>query len=252
MAIELAPTLTPVANGSPTPPPVETPKQPGQSQGNSAPGSAMATVPQFGGNRGGKARRDNLVPGSPEAIAADREKERLKKQRQRAAKRAENPPVLPSKLSETPSPAAGAPPAPPSGETVGSIDSGLTTVAWTPDDLREIFVELVPTAEQELVGRITRKAATAKLPAPLLKEIEQDARWGETTKKGIILGGSGTCAKWLNKAGVSAEYKAEVVLALSILRLGTNHLRISRRLDDLIREQQKLNEQQQQQKEKGK
>ena len=58
---------------------------PGDERGEFA-ASSSAPPYLYGGHRGGnKRRKDGLCAGSPEAIAADREKDRLRKKRSRAA-----------------------------------------------------------------------------------------------------------------------------------------------------------------------
>lgn len=94
----------------------------------------------------------------------------------------------------------------------------------------------MPSAEAELVGRLTSKAVEAKLPVPVLKEIEKDARWSNTTKTGLIVGGPEVSAKWLNKLGVGAENRAEVIFGAAVASVVFSHMRLERRLEKLIQE----------------
>lgn len=96
------------------------------------------------------------------------------------------------------------------------------------------MAEIVPAWEQETVAKLTRKAATAKLPPKVLQEIEADARWGEMTKKGLIIGGSQLGAKWFNKAGVSTEWKPETVFLTALGRQLLQNRRLHHKLDKLI------------------
>jgi hypothetical protein len=100
---------------------------------------------------------------------------------------------------------------------------------------------LVPTAESEAVAALTRKAAKAGLEPKLLKQIEQDARWTPTSKKALVIGGAQCGAKWANKAGLSAEYKPECILAMAVVRIAAGHFRLARQLDTLIAEQRERN-----------
>src|SRR5579872_2301004 len=57
---------------------------------------ASATAAKHGGLRGGKKRDDGLVPGSPEALEADKKKDAERKRKEREeAKRATDPAPIP-------------------------------------------------------------------------------------------------------------------------------------------------------------
>ena len=87
-------TLPGRAENPPLAPPVA-PVGPGASAAAAAASpAAKVTAPLFGGFRGGRKRKDGLAPGSPEAIEADREKDRVRKERQRS--RQVEPPALPA------------------------------------------------------------------------------------------------------------------------------------------------------------
>lgn len=229
----------PAQTGAPASQSVASGNAPGQSPSGPASPSAVVTVPLFGGKRGGKTRQDGLVPGSLEAIEADKKKDRERKAAARAvAAKLVAPPPLPAAAPGM----VAAPVPPPAGAEPVSVNSAVETVAtWTADDLREVFDELVPAAEEELTGRLLKKAQTANLPEKLVKEIGKDSAWSSTTKKALVIGGSSVSAKYLNKSGISSEYKSEVVLALALTRIATSHLKMSRRLDALILEQRKAN-----------
>lgn len=94
----------------------------------------------------------------------------------------------------------------------------------------------MPQAEAELVAMTTRKAVKASLPTSLLKEIERDARWSNTAKTALTVSAPQVAAKWLNKAGISAENQPEVVLSTALLSIAVAHFRLSRRLDLLIQQ----------------
>src|SRR5439155_22316338 len=68
--------------------------------------SAVATVPRFGGLRGGKPRTDGLIPGSPEAAAADRERDARRKRQRRDTVKPPEPAPLPSQAAPVAGPAA--------------------------------------------------------------------------------------------------------------------------------------------------
>jgi hypothetical protein len=106
---------------------------------------AAALAAKHGGNRGGRPRKDGLVPGSVEAITKDREadaeRKRVIRARQSAILAATKGPVLPG-LDD--------PNAPPAG--------GPAVVPWDPGTLRPIFDQLVPAAEKFMVSRVMGKA----------------------------------------------------------------------------------------------
>lgn len=216
----------PVADGGPL------------SQSPSSPAVSPPPRPAaFGGNATGRPRQDGFAPGSEEAKAADREKERLKKQRQRAKARALNPPVLPSRVAPPAPPVAGQTQAPVAPQIVGAVSPSAPAVdfiAWTPDDFKEIVAELVPTVEQQRVKKLTEKAAKAKLPAELLREVEKDSRWDETTKKTLNLCVPPLAAKYANMSGVSATWKHEGIFALCLIRIMRKDAALHEKLDKLI------------------
>jgi hypothetical protein len=194
----------------------------------------METVPLFGGNRGGKPRKDGLVPGSAEAVEADRKYERERKADQRAKTRAENPPALPPALpGKVPAPSNNFP-APGAALAVDSTAQAPPSVPWQADTFAELARELVPELEAQAVASITRRAAKAGLSKDFLKEIEHDCRWGEATKKALVIALPQLVAKWLNRSGVSSEWQPEVVCGTAAAKILVNHLRIVNRLDKLI------------------
>ncbi len=154
-----APTAATVAPVQPAGPPALIPPAPG----------AKVTAPLFGGYRGGRKRKDGLVPGSPEALAADREKDRLRKERQREREgAAAEPPPLPG--------VAGAAPPPPGAVDPGAASGEPQSLPWESKLLEPLFAQLLPSLESLSVNQIAGKAAKAKLPGALVTEIERDAR----------------------------------------------------------------------------
>jgi hypothetical protein len=233
-ASPLPSTPTPAPHGAGSTAGVEIRGSDAQAAKPAAESTAEARAKEFGGNPGGKPRRDGHAPGSEAAKEADRERERLKKQRQRAQARANNPPVLPSALPSKgssalgPASASGGAQAPDGGSEV------LPMVAWLPDDLRELIEELIPGAEQILVQRLTTRAAAAKLSAELLKDIEQGARWDPVTKKSLSVALPRLIAKWLNKWGISAEWKEEIICSIAGLKILRTQMRLESKLDKII------------------
>lgn len=206
---------------SPASPPVAASGAP-NAPANAAPGTdAAALAAKHGGYRGGRPRKDGLVPGSPEAILADREKEaqrkRIQRQREAAILAATKGPSLPG-LADP-----GAPPA-----------SGPAPVPWDPGTLRPIFDQLVPAAEKFMVSRVVGRAAKLDCQRDLLAEIEKDAAWPGPAKTALQATGPLCVAKWLNQSGIGAENAPEVILATAVAGLIAHHLMLSAKLERII------------------
>jgi hypothetical protein len=199
--------------------------------GDAAPGSSAKTLaPQFGGLRSARKRRDGLVPGSPEALEADRQKDADRKKIARASTRPKepkaDPPPIPSANGQTQT-------------TAGTLDllpvgEGAPPVPWKADDIRPLSDELIDTTDAACAKQIHDKAAKALLPAVLVDKITTDAAWDPTAKTALKQSAPELAAKWLNKSGISAEYKHELVTASAILRIGAGHMKVCKRLDQLI------------------
>ena len=190
-------------------------------------GSAKDTAPRFGGLRGGRKRADGLVPGSPEAVEADRKKDADRKKKQRA----QEPSPLPSINRPT---NEGAPSAP--GDGLGTLPGaqGAAFVPWAPDTLKPVFEQLLPAIEQVTVHQVTVRAAKARLPGEIVKEFGADAKWSGPARKALELSAPQLSAKWLNKLGVSADNQPEIVFATAVTSILASHVLLLRRLDKLI------------------
>jgi hypothetical protein len=203
---------------------------------NSAPNPAAArdaasTVPQYGGNRGGRPRFDGLVPGSEKALEADRLKNTLRKSAWRARLRAESPPALPSMGETSPDSTQATPGSP-------GVVPLSAPLPWDSSALRPLFEELIPSVEQITVSKLTGKAARADLSPALLKEIEKDARWSQPAKVALATSGPQVAAKWLTKWGVDPSNQAEVVFCTAIGTILVSQQLLHRKLDKLIRDHQ--------------
>jgi hypothetical protein len=217
-----------------TNPPVAGNGAPGQAQPLPAAPSAKDTAPRFGGLRGGRKRKDGLVPGSPEALEADRKKDADRKARNRATKQAD-PAPLPSAVPGQVAP--GAPPDAAPGGVLGSeADAPLP---WQPEALQPIFDELVPLAESVDIKGIIEKAHKAKLPGELIHRIETDARWPELSKKGVLMSAPKVSAKLLNMTGISAEHQDTALLLTSVAAILASRNRVCSRLDKIIQQIQR-------------
>jgi hypothetical protein len=219
-----SPGTTPGPSPSPTVAPNGTAGQPAVAP--AAPG-AKESAPLFGGLRGGRARADGLVPGSPEAVEADRKKDRLRKKADRKQK--QDPPPLPS-ANGTPHTTQAAP----GGVVPVPGSEAAPVIPWTAEDLKPIFDQLVPALEELSKTQITERAFKAKLPQDVLQEVCASAEWPELAKKGVQYSGPHVGAKWLTQFGIPAENKYEVVLVTAAASIAANHFKVLRRLDKLI------------------
>jgi hypothetical protein len=229
------------ATGSPPVSPVAG-QPPGIATGNVAvPLAPVQTVPLFGGNRGGKARRDGLVPGSPEAVAADkkRERERKRKVRERdAAVKLVEPPPLPSAAPGVP----GAAPPPPGALAPGlpgeALPPGEQIILWDPELFKPLVREAVEATEAARVKRLQEVAEKAALPGKLVKLIADDAKYVPAFKSSLNITAPRTLAKLLNRTGVSGKWSDEALCTLSLIAIWMHGKRVESRLEKLIADKQ--------------
>lgn len=212
-------------------------------QGSNLPAKAapVATMARFGGLRGGKKREDGHIPGSAEALEADRKKDAERKRAERAAAAgATGPAVLPSKVPLG-AIAQGQLPTGDLSPVVGAVAPVNPFIPWSAQIVRPFTSELIPVVELVDIGRITDKAAQAGLSKDLLKAIEKDSQWPSVAKKTLDNALPELAAKWLNKTGISAEHAQEVAVASALLMIWTSRRSVTSRLDKLI-EQRKEQE----------
>lgn len=183
----------------------------------------------------GKPRKDNLVPGSPEAIKADREAARLAKQKQRARNRAQVvPPPLPAR-THTPSPAL-------VDQTHAQIPDGASPVRvedaemvpWLSEDLSGPLLDTLELVEEADKFSIETKLQQAHLSPENVREVMRDAVWPERAKRGLSKYGAGALAKGLNALGLSAKHRDVALIVPSLAFLITDRIKLHKRLDALI------------------
>jgi hypothetical protein len=184
-----------------------------------------------GGNRGGRARKDGLAPGSDAAKEADKKYDRDRKQaaREEAAKLAE-PPPLPSAVP-TGTDTSQATPGPGLNQVPGP---DLPPVAWQPETLSGLVDELIEAAEEGRVESYLRKCTEAGLTGKLAKEIEVDARFPKSAKALLKLAIPRLAAKWLNKTGISAEYQDEIAVLTAVILIVKHEMSVRARFEELI------------------
>ena len=165
---------------------------------------------------------------SPEAIEADREKERVRKERQRS--RPVEPPALPAAgaagVAGQAQAAAGA-----VGDGAGV--EGVPVLAWDAKMLAPLFEQLIPTVEDLTVHQVAVRAAKCRLPPDIVREIEAEAKWSAPARKALELSAPQVAARLLNKTGISAENQPEVIFFTAISSILAGQVMTLKRLDKL-------------------
>ena len=216
-----------LAPGAEAHPPVA-PGAAGNPAAASAAGPAAGdTAPEYGGLRAGRAREDGLTPGSPEALEADRKKDRLRKRESRKTKKPD-PAALPGAAAADGAPAA----APGAVAPVPGVD-GAAPIPWDPESLQEVFAIAVPTAEELMVGQAIGEANKAKLTASLIKEIEDGVKFTPREKQALEKFGPRATAKLLNRLHVPAGTQDELIVVAVVAKIGLRHAKLMTRLKQL-------------------
>jgi hypothetical protein len=196
----------------------------GSPGGAGAGSSAGVAVVKHGGNRGGRARSDGLVPGSEEALEADREADRVRKQITRAnTAAAQEPPPIPSMPAQAPPGAvAGLP-----GAAPGIV---VAPDPWTPEMFTEIVDAMIDGGEEFCVGRTLKIGAQIGIPKDVLDLAQKDSRWGDGSKRALKLGLPQIFADGMNASGIPAKYRNYLLVGVGALNIGRNQLSVEKRL----------------------
>lgn len=237
--------------GAPPPAVLPGPPAPGSSPVLPVGSAAAKSAPLFGGSVGRKVRKDGLRSGTPEALAADREKDRLRKARLRASAIGLTPPAaLPTAAPSSPRPPVAPgpvppgypPPPPPLGAMPGFAPLEAPPLPWQANMLRPLLEQLIPALEASDVAKLKGELAELRLPPPLLKQIADDAAWPVASKKALEVSAPEVGAKWLNKAGISAENQHEVMLGGALVGIVVSRRLLRGRIEKLIAEVKKQRE----------
>lgn len=190
----------------------------------------METAVRHGGQPSGRGRKDGLPPGSPQAIAADKEKDRLRKEAARAvakkitAEPAALPPAVPGAGSAAP---GGSAPVSPGGPAP-------TIVPWQAEIIKPLVEKLLDAAEEGRVAAFVAKCKQLGDMPKLIKEIEEDSHFPAAAKVLLVTSLPRLAAKWLNHTGISAEYQDEIAVITAILLIIQHDRKASARIDKLI------------------
>lgn len=214
--------------GTPAPAPIAPAVAGAVSPGPAAPTAlgpgAGFTAVKHGGLRGGKPRKDGLVPGSAEAQQADRKKDKLRKRAERG-----DPPALPSAGPvESPPEATAAP--------LGAVPGpeGAPVVPWLAEDLKEASDLLVDVVEEIRADAFESKCIEAHIPAVTVKELLADRKWPDKPKTGVQRALARVSAKWLNRFHVPSGAQDELILVGCAAALIKHDHAAMKRLDELI------------------
>lgn len=215
----VAKATTPGATSNPAPPPV-------LPVGNVE--ATAASIARANGLRGGRPRKDGLIPGSEEARQADNNAARDRMQRLRDNRKASAPlPPLPP--AATPEPGAtpsvdGAPPQTIPVHFPGNV--GLAPVAWTPADLQPVVESSIGVGEAWDYADNKKIIAPLELDAAAQSRILQPTRWPEVAKLGLQRGGAESLAEIFNALGVPVAVKKHLLslpsVALLVQHVATN------------------------------
>ena len=208
------------------------PRPPAGSSGKPPAGiPAAPSTPPPPGKTGGRPRKDGLPPGSPQAQAADKkyDSERHKLARETAVQLAE-PPALPSALA----PNAGPGPAPKPGLLGELAGEEAPPVPWQPETLTGLVDDLIEAAEENRVGGFIAKCAEAGITGKLCKEIEADAHFPKTAKALLKHSIPRLAAKWLNRAGISAEWQEEISVLTAVILIIKQNAKLNARFEEIV------------------
>ncbi len=162
-----------------------------------------ASPAKFGGNPTGRTRKDGLKPGSPEALEADRVKNRERMAAKRALERAAAPPpVLPAPPSLPPGASPGA-------TSIPVVDGApdFAPVSWTADDFKQVAPDTIELIEQWRVSAKIELAESGKLSAPVVQQIAKDAAFPAPAKRSLQSSSPAAVAKLFNALNVPIAFK---------------------------------------------
>lgn len=201
------------------------------------PTPAARSVPLFGGHKGGgKKRADGLPAGSPEAIEADKAKDRERKRLAALKAKGQNPAPLPSAVAPPPNP--GAPVAADPGGVPGPVApvAGVAAVAyaWSARQLQKPAKLVVRILDRARQWDIFRRLDKSKLPAEVKEEIKRDAKWKEEAQNDFADALAECAAIELNKRQINSSSSHWITLAMSGGELALAHFTLCERIDKLI------------------
>jgi hypothetical protein len=204
--------------------------------------AAGKSVPLFGGHRGGgKKRADGLPAGSPEALEADRKKDRDRKNAANAAKRvAALPPALPAALAPLQNAAApladGAAPVP--GVVAGVAGAAAAAplfIPWSQKLLEKPAKLLTKIIDRCRCWTLMKKVRQCGLTPEQEKEIAADLKWKDEVVADFNLALAECAVQELNKRRVpGAQNSHWVNLAMCGGEMAMAHMQALDRLEKML------------------
>lgn len=229
------------SSGAHTPKPAHAPvaakSQPGQAP-SLPPGNGAGQIARRAESPApnGKPRKDNLTPGSPEALEADRKKARDQKAAQRARIKATQP-VAPLPSRPVTPLAAQTQHQIPAQETNGMAPMPLEdvqVVPWTAQDCSPALQDTLEILEEADKIAIEGKLKKANLSPENAREIMEDVPWPERSKQSISRRGGSALARVLNWMGVDSKYSDAVNVIPAFAYLLYDRTKLHKRLDELV------------------
>ena len=107
---------------------------------------------------------------------------------------------------------------------------------WVPETLTGLVEQLIKAAEENRVGIYLVRCEKAGLTGKLVKEIEADARFPDSAKTLLKHSLPRLAAKWLNKAGISAEWQEEISVITALLLIFQHEAQVNARFKKLVEE----------------
>lgn len=201
--------------------------------------NAGAAVIEKGGNKGGRPRDDGLVPGSAEAIEADRRKEAERSKRRRDDAKAVRqqsgdfkplPPVVTS--------APGAPVAP-----ALALGSGMAVAlpAWTPEDFQSLTPLTIDLLEEMFIESEVSLAEEGKLAKPTVDQIAKDAAFPAKAKQSLQSSSPEFFAKVFNALHIPIAMKPYISTGPTAIFLVVRHYQHKASIRQLIEAEAKRN-----------
>lgn len=206
------PSPAPVAKANATPPPALPAGDVTASQ---------REVARLNGLKGGRPRKDGLVPGSAEADAADKEKARARMARLRGERQTILSTVAPLPAATTPEPGT-SPSGATSTQTIAVDFAGqppLAPLGWTPTDLQPVVENTLAVGEEWDYADNKKIIAPLELDAAAQSRVLQPTRWPQAAKTGLMQGGAQSLAQLFNAIGVPVGVKNHLLAIPAAARL---------------------------------
>lgn len=108
--------------------------------------------------------------------------------------------------------------------------------------LREFTDEIINAVEDHRVSKFTTACREAGLPEPVVKRVNQDSHYHAGSKRALQVATPRVACKWLNKAGISAEYADEVALVTALGSVFIQGRKLQNTLEELLVEFKKRKE----------